>query len=287
MTTNSKGSSSTQKLEWTTANRTQARRQLSLLGYKPEDKIYLRFFYPSDDPRKVSDKGRKADRLNGQEIEAYQRAGRGVYFVINGGGHKDEDVTVGRAIFYEHDHLDKEIQRHLWKTLNLPEPTFQVDTGGKSIHSYWVFVEPIPITDWCELQRDLLEYADGDRSIKNPSRVMRLAGCWHITYNQGGPITNPTHIISESGCTYSYSQLRSIIPSGVRSSEFGVRSYFPPTTNSAAEGTRSALLTTNSESVPLYQFLTKDDRALIDAGAKDGTRNTSGAKLARNLIGTS
>ena len=85
MTTNSKRSSSTQKLEWTTANRQTALRQLSLLGYKPEDKIYLRFFYPSDDPRKVSDKGRKADRLNGQEIEAYQRAGRGVYFVITGG----------------------------------------------------------------------------------------------------------------------------------------------------------------------------------------------------------
>ncbi len=278
MTTNSKGSSSTQKLEWTTANRTQARRQLSLLGYKPEDKIYLRFFYPSDDPRKGSDKGRKADRLNGQEIEAYQRAGRGVYFVINGGGHKDEDVTVGRAIFYEHDHLDKEIQRHLWKTLNLPEPTFQVDTGGKSIHSYWVFVEPIPIADWCELQRDLLEYADGDRSIKNPSRVMRLAGCWHITYNQGGPITNPTQIQGESGCTYSYSQLRSVIPSDVTSHRSPVNSEKLVTDN-------WSLIT--AQSVPLYQFLTKDDRALIDAGAKDGTRNTSGAKLARNLIGTS
>ena len=284
MTTNSKGLSSTQKLEWTTVNRQTALRQLSLLGYKPEDKIYLRFFYPSDDPRKVSDKGRKADRLNGQEIEAYQRAGRGVYFVINGGGHKDSDVTVGRAIFYEHDHLDKEIQRHLWKTLNLPEPTFQVDTGGKSIHSYWVFVEPIPIADWCELQRDLLEYADGDRSIKNPSRVMRLAGCWHITYNQGKPITNPTHIQGESGCTYSYSQLRSIIPSDVNTQQSTLNSQQKLITDVRAQGLAPLLIT--AQSVPLYQFLTKDDRALIDAGAKDGTRNTSGAKLARNLIGT-
>ena len=221
MTVNEKGPNFAQQPEFPAPERTQALRQLELLGYNPEDKIYLRFFYPSDDPRKASDKGRKAERLNWQEIESYQRAGRGVYFVINGGGHKDEDVTVGRAIFYEHDHLDKEIQRHLWKTLNLPEPTFQVDSGGKSIHSYWVFVEPIPVEKWCELQKDLLEYADGDRSIKNPSRVMRLAGCWHITYNQGEPITNPTRIISESGCTYSYSQLRSIIPP--QSSEFRIR----------------------------------------------------------------
>jgi hypothetical protein len=31
-----------------------------------------------------------------------------------------------------------------------------------------VFVEPIPIANWGELQKDLLEYVDGDRAIKNP-----------------------------------------------------------------------------------------------------------------------
>ena len=277
MTANEKGASSPQKLEFPTANRLQARRQLELLGYKPEDKIYLRFFYPADDPRKKSDKGRKADRLNWQEIETYQKQGRGVYFVINGGGHKNEDVTIGRAIFCEHDHLDKETQRHLWQTLNLPVPTFQTDTGGKSIHSFWVFDQPPPIEQWKLLQRDLLEYADADRSIKNPSRVMRLAGCWHITHNQGNPITNPTRIISESGCTYSYSQLRNQIPSSVNSHQSTVNSGKKLITDNWS-------LTT--EKVPLYQFLTKDDRNLIDAGAPNGTRNSMGAKLARNLIGT-
>ena len=275
MTTNNKRSSSTKKLEFPTANRLQARRQLELLGYNPEDRIYLRFFYPTDDPRKNSDKGRKADRLNWQEIETYQRQGRGVYFVINGGGHKNEDVTVGRAIFCEHDHLDKDLQRNLWQTLNLPVPTFQTDTGGKSIHSFWVFDQPPPIADWCELQRDLLDYADADRSIKNPSRVMRLAGCWHITHNQGDPITNQTRIISESGCTYTYSQLRNHIPSSVNSHQ--------KPTETQGNGRKPPLIT---DEVPLYQFLTKDDRALIDVGAPKGTRNSMGAKLARNLIGT-
>jgi hypothetical protein len=40
------------------------------------------------------------------------------------------------------------------------------------------------------------------------------------------------------------------------------------------------------DDVPLYQFLTKDDRTLIHQGAAQGSRNDSGAKLARNLIGT-
>ncbi|MGH2412950.1 MAG: DUF3987 domain-containing protein, partial [Microcystaceae cyanobacterium] len=154
-----------------------------------------------------------SDRLNWQEIEAYQRQGRGAYFVINGGGHKNEDVQTGRALFLEHDNLDKEIQRELWKTLQLPEPTFQVDTGGKSIHSYWVFTEPIVIGQWCELQRDLLEFADGDRSIKNPARVMRLAGAWHISFNESGnQIYNPTCIVAESGQKYSFEELRAAIP---------------------------------------------------------------------------
>ena len=38
--------------------------------------------------------------------------------------------------------------------------------------------------------------------------------------------------------------------------------------------------------IPLYQCLTKDDRNLIDHGAREGERNDKGAKLARNLIGT-
>ena len=63
-----------------------ANRQLRLLGYqsgeqkkgfsqishqhcqREEHQIYLRFFYPSDDPRKENDKGRKSNYLNWREI---------------------------------------------------------------------------------------------------------------------------------------------------------------------------------------------------------------------------
>ncbi|MEL4896122.1 DUF3987 domain-containing protein, partial [Crocosphaera sp. Alani8] len=138
---------------------------------------------------------------------------RGAYLVINGGGHKNEDVTEGFAVFFEHDDLPKEIQKTLWKTLELPEPTFQVDTGGKSIHSYWVFKTPVEIEKWKELQKNLLEYADADRSIKNPARVMRLAGAHHISHDtDGNAIYKQTKIISASAKTYTYEELRGIIP---------------------------------------------------------------------------
>ena len=220
-------------------DRTQVQHQLSLLGFSPNHNLYLRFFYSSNDPRKEGDKGRKANRINWKEIENYQRQGRGVYFVINGGGHKNDDVTTGRALFIEHDDLDKDIQQDLWQQLELPQPTFQVDTGGKSIHSYWVFEQPIAIERWCELQRDLLEYSDADRSIKNPARVMRLAGAWHVGVEaeeeggrrqkaegderaggrrqeaEGGEnqlVFVQSRIISESGKKYRYEELRKLIP---------------------------------------------------------------------------
>ena len=275
-------------------DRDSANRQLRLLGYQGHKQVYLRFFYPSDDPRKQNDKGRKSNYLQWREIEKYQHEGRGVYFVINGGGHKNEDMKIARAIFYEHDDLPKDIQRNLWRQLNLPEPTFQVDTGGKSIHSYWVFAQPIPVEQWCSLQKDLLEFADADRSIKNPARVMRLAGAWHISINElGQPVYNQSQILSESGHKYSYEQLRTAIPSseqgvgcrvsGVgkdrsRQSEWSAPDQLPKHPDQ--------IQVPVAASIPLEQCLAKESRWLLERGFAQGGRNSNGAKLALDLIGT-
>lgn len=121
-------------------DRHQTAKQLELLGYKPGDKVFLRAFYPSDDPRKGDDKGRKADATSieiiAKNAQTFQNEGRGIYLVVNGRGQTDREVETCRAIFYEHDNLSKELQLDFWKSLQLPEQTFQFDTGGKSIHSY-------------------------------------------------------------------------------------------------------------------------------------------------------
>ena len=174
-------------------NREQVRQQLAALGYKKGERVFLRAFFPSTDSRKNGDAGRKAETTNLDKLiehaAKFQAEGRGVYLVVNGGGHADKDVTAARAIFYEHDNLDKAAQVDLWKGLGLPEPTLQIDTGGKSIHSYWVFEQFVAVENWRSLQTDLLEFADADRSLKNPSRVMRLAGARHSSGNQS-VITN-------------------------------------------------------------------------------------------------
>jgi hypothetical protein len=128
-------------------------RQLKALGYKAGEKVFLRFFYPSKDSRQGAiNLGCTFPNFPIAEIEEHQNDGMGCYFVVNGQGNKKDDVTLGRAIFYEHDDLSRDIQIDLWKSLNLPEPSLQVDTGGKSIHSYWIFDEPIGVNAWKLLQ---------------------------------------------------------------------------------------------------------------------------------------
>jgi predicted P-loop ATPase len=232
------------------ANRHLAICHLKALGYGESTPIYLRCF-PEGKGSARNFQGTLAD-FPWVELERLQRQGYGVYFVANGQGHRDADVQDGRLIFFEHDDLDKSLQQDVWKGLGLPAPTVQIDTGGKSIHSYWRLDPGCPIGKWRELQADLLDFADADRSIKNPSRVMRLAGFMH----QGtGQIAT---IVSHSDQGYSYAQLRGAVP----------RREQP------------------LASVPLEVCLTQDDRALIQHGAPQGQRNTCGAKLARNLIGT-
>ncbi|MHC5763608.1 DUF3987 domain-containing protein, partial [Nostoc sp.] len=248
----------------------QIARHLELLNHKLGDTVFLRGFFPSDDPRKGA---RKADATTiesiAQTAEKVQNEGMGIYLVVNGGGQRDAEVETCRAIFYEHDNLSKELQLGLWETLGLPEPTFQVDTGGKSIHSYWVLTEPIDPTRWRSLQSDLLEFANADRSLKNPSRVMRLAGCYHLSVRG----THPTLIVSESGARYNYEELRAIVTPKQKT----------------PSPSPSLPLSKNMDdvplAVPLLECIPKADRELVRGGAGEGGRNTLGYKLACSLIG--
>ncbi len=238
----------------------QAIAHLTALGYNRGEPVHMRYIHP------VTKKSAKKPKLNFDELESYQTQGYDAYFVVNPGGDCDTDINAGRAIFYEHDDLEKEVQLYLWEELGLPEPTIQVDTGGKSVHSFWVFSKPIPVDQWRQLQTDLLEHSKGDRSLKNPSRILRLAGSRYMKGDRPG--TTQAQIVSNSGKRYEYETLRAAIPMEATS--------------------QSATLSyqTIEEDVPLYQCLRKEDRQLIDNGATT-ERNNAGAALAFNLIGTS
>src|SRR6476661_4140043 len=188
-------------------DRELAQKHLSYLGYQP-GKAYLRFFYHSSDERKKTDKGRKENRLDWEKIENHQADGRGVYVVVNGAdgtGHTDADIKQCCAIFCEWDDLPLAEQFEKWSSLGFVEPTFTIFSGDKSMQPYWVFDEPIAVEEWRELQVLLIEVMEADKSNKNPSRVFRLAGAWHVK-----PDREPrkTEIVGDSGIRYSCSDLR-------------------------------------------------------------------------------
>nr|WP_246276928.1 virulence-associated E family protein [Microcoleus asticus] len=177
------------------------------MGYE-SGQAYLRFLYPSTDDRKKKDKGRKVSDLNWQQIEQYQADGRGVYVVINGAGgtgQTDADIKQCCAIFCEWDDISLAEQFEKWSEVSFVEPTFTIFSGGKSMQPYWLFEESITPEQWRELQVLLIEIMEADGSNKNPSRMLRLAGAWHIKPDRP-PIKS--EIVSESGIRYNYNDLR-------------------------------------------------------------------------------
>jgi predicted P-loop ATPase len=176
---------------------------------KTSDTVRLRAFYPSGHQFKAGDAGRKGVPSRAT-VEQWQSEGRGVYIVINDGGDNDSEITTCRAVFCEWDDRPKDWQVTAWQELGLPEPTIQVDTGGKSIHSYWVFADPIDTEKWRSLQKRLLEHADADRTLKNPSRVMRLPGTYHIAAD--GSLGEMAAIIHQSEHYYTIADIETCLP---------------------------------------------------------------------------
>lgn len=268
----------------------QALRQLSYFNYLEGENVYLRFFYHSTDPRKNSDKGRKLDQMCWNDVERYQRDGRGVYVVVNGagGGHEDKDIKQCAAIYCEWDDRPVENQLLHWETVGFFEPTFTIYSGDKSAQPYWVFDYPLDdVEQWRELQLLLIEVMGADPANKNPSRVFRLAGGWHV---KPGRAPVMSEIVQESGKKYSPQQLleklRSMRQHQVEQPTM-IQNAPTPQQQSNQRFTRYKDITVPvPESVPLESCLSKGSQARLQSGEAMGGRNTNGASLARDLIGT-
>ena len=192
----------------TDLNKEEWRTFLDTLG-KDVKTVRLRSFFPKNHPLKATDHGKKS-HANGDWIYRMQSEGRGVYIVVNDGGDTDSEITACRAFFVEWDDRSQEEQINAWKELGLPQPTLQINTGGKSIHNYWVLKKVIDPKTWKPIQERLLDHADADRALKNPSRVMRLAGTYHM--KDDGKRGGMTKIIFNSNKKYSYKEIESCLP---------------------------------------------------------------------------
>lgn len=109
---------------------------------------------------------------------------RGIYFVVNSGGAKDEDIKRYTAFFAENDDISIEEQHAALDDAPI-QPSIRVETK-RSIHAYWLIDGDCSEAEWRGVQEGLISYFGGDKSIKNPSRTMRLPHFNHIALNEAG-----------------------------------------------------------------------------------------------------
>jgi hypothetical protein len=106
----------------------------------------------------------------------------GIYFVVNSGGNKDENITRYNAFFTEIDDKPMAEQHQLFDECPI-KPSIRVETK-KSVHSYWLIDGDCSESEWRDIQARLIAYFKGDKSIKNPSRTMRLPFFNHVSFDK-------------------------------------------------------------------------------------------------------
>jgi putative DNA primase/helicase len=109
-------------------------------------------------------------------LKKHNRQDRGVFFVVNYGGHEDGDITRVNAQFVECDKLSLEAQMERINAFSLP-PSIIVRTR-KSLHTYWL-IKNGDVPRFRDIQRALIRQFDGDKACINESRVLRLPGFEH------------------------------------------------------------------------------------------------------------
>jgi len=172
---------------------------LQLLGKDPEASRF-RFFAHKKNPRKAEIGARKEHRYNRSRFERLLSEGRSAYVVIGEGGDNKESIIHIPALFVEWDDKPREWQIHAWIELKLPQPSMQVETGGGSIHNYWLLKEPLAPEQWIAATQRLIAHCGSDPAVSDPSRVMRLPGFDYI--GADGKPTGHCQLISTPGTRY-------------------------------------------------------------------------------------
>ena len=194
----------------------QATQHVAALGIQPEDGLVLALFPPKPVDGKRSGgcfyiKIDAASPWQPDQIQAQldQRPGYSLGAIFNPGGTKNAEIKFCRFLMFEDDGPGGlEEKKDQWAEAGLPRPSFQVWTGGKSVHHYWLLEQPCTTSEFKQgmkrMARHVAKALPGsgiDSALSNPSRILRLAGGVH-------PSTGETsRFISAGGQKYSYEQL--------------------------------------------------------------------------------
>lgn len=145
------------------------------------------WFQILDDRSKIPDhppfggakiKGSSGKLLNKEEIlKKHNAENRGIFFYVNKGGTKGEDITRINAQFMEIDDVPFEDQMRRIEAFDL-EPSLIIKTQ-KSFHVYWLMKPGAKTENFRYIQRQLVAYFGADKQIVNENRVLRVPGFYH------------------------------------------------------------------------------------------------------------
>jgi putative DNA primase/helicase len=111
-----------------------------------------------------------------ETLHRHNAQNRGIFFVVNSGGQKDEEITRINAQFVESDEGTFEEQ---WEHVSaFPLPPSLVVKTRKSLHCYWL-VKNADVSRFRHIQKQLVAQFSGDPACVNESRLLRLPGFNH------------------------------------------------------------------------------------------------------------
>jgi len=207
---------------------------LAALFPDPYEDINLRAFGPKDAPdeaRFCAHKWRTCrealacDEALLAELHKANRT-RGIYFVVNSGGDKAADITRVNGFFAEMDDGTLAEQHAKFDACPIPPPT-RVETL-KSVHGHWPASPGTRLEEFDSIQQQLIRYFKSDPKIKDRSRVMRLPGFNHVSYNAGLLSYKPVTLAAfDSSRRYTAAEMLAAFPAAP---EAAPKSPHPPKT---------------------------------------------------------
>jgi phage/plasmid-associated DNA primase len=131
-------------------------------------------------------------------------------------GYKRDQETLADAewlaIIAEHDDCSKEESLQIVANSSLPPPTFQIDSGNKSIHHWWLLQNPISQYEFVSAQTRLAQLLNSDPTINKPTQIIRLPG---VINHKTGKMCEFIHIEEDLfglPVKYDYAELEALLP---------------------------------------------------------------------------
>ncbi len=177
--------------------------------FNATDEVCFRIF---DDKKDGTFSGAKLSTACGkyktieETLRKHNAKGRGIFFVVNYGGHDDDAITRINAQFVEMD--DGSFEEQMAKIEAFPLPPSMIIRTRKSYHVYWFMEKDAKVERFRTIQTQLVKHFDGDPMCVNESRVMRLPGFMHCKKEPIGVVCISFHPERK----YTQDQLSEVLP---------------------------------------------------------------------------